>query len=88
MSLGLLSMNQQYSTHLWQIVSIIQEGTNVNQWKYNDRKNNLADHASRGLFSSELAIENNMNIEPLQGHQKIQMTLMFVHQIIHFPAKQ
>ena len=44
----------RFHTFVANRVSVICEATDVNQWKYVDTKNNPADHASRGLSSSDL----------------------------------
>ena len=44
----------RFHTFVANRVSVIREATDVNQWKYVDTKNNPADHASRGLSSSDL----------------------------------
>lgn len=48
----------RFHTFVANRVSVIREATDVNQWKYIDTKNNPADHASRGLFSSELELKS------------------------------
>lgn len=54
----IFSENRRFSTFVANRVSIIHEGSDVNQWYYVDTKNNPADDASRGLSATELSSDS------------------------------